>query len=135
MPTSSSPESLSPHERSASERIRRAVGELQAVESIFKDLASRKSPDHSSIAPELVLELKALVDQLRQVIRRYLEATAGAVAGAHDRLDDYRMRAIMQLLGLLHRPSDEDAPGTFFDHIEGLVNRRLHLVEKKRGAA
>lgn len=134
MPTSSSPDSLSPHERNASERIRRAVGELQAVESIFKDLASRKSPDHSSIAPELVLELKALVDQLRQVIRGYLEATAGAVAGAHEHLNDYRMRAIMQLLGLLHRPTD-DAPGTFFDHIEGLVNRRLHLVEKERGAA
>ena len=134
MPTSSSPESLSPHERSASERIRRAVGELQAVESIFKDLASRKSPDHTSIAPELVLELKALVDQLRQVIRRYLDATAGAVSGAHDRLDDYRMRAIMQLLGLLHR-SPDDTQETFYDRIEGLVNRRLHLVEKKRGAA
>ena len=132
MATSFSPESPTPSGSSATERIRRAVSELHAVEAIFQELASRRPKTSDSIpSPEVVLELQRLVDQLRQVIRRYLEATASAFGSARERLEDYRMLAVMQLIGLLH-PRPEEYRGTFTDEIEKVVDRQLHLLKKPK---
>ncbi len=116
----------------ASERIGRATAELRAVEQVLVDNLQRpESARRIEIAPDLVLELKTLLDQVRTLLWTYLRATAGAVQSIEGKLEQYRMNCILQFLSLLHR-ADDPPRDTFYDQIGGIVDRKLELVPKDK---
>lgn len=126
-----SPESGRTQEN-ASERVRRATAELRAVEEVLvENLQRPESARRIEIAPDLVIELKTLLDQVRTLLWTYLRATAGAVQSIEGKLEQYRMNCVLQFLSLLHR-AGEAPRDTFCDQIGGIVDRKLELVSKDK---
>jgi len=130
-------------------RLRNITEELRVIQKDLYDMAasvpSKSSPlqkeqhaqlVNSLLSLTLLADLKVVVDQLRQILRTYIDTIADQAANHKDYpLQVYRIQRATEALRLLHQGARELAEGelasrpSFIEHIDSVVERRLRAPQ------
>jgi len=132
-------------------RLRNITEELRVIQKDLSDM-SRSLPSKSSLLEQhehlqivnsllsltLLADLKVVVDELRQILRTYIDTVANQAANHQDYpLQVYRIQRATEALRLLHQGAQRLAEGelasksSFIEHIDSVVEQRLRHPEPK----
>jgi hypothetical protein len=128
-----------------STRLLNVTEELRAIQKdlygMSRSLPSKSRPlekhEHLELVNSLLnltllADLKVVVDQLRQILRTYIDTVANQAANHPDYpLQVYRIQRATEALRLLHQGAEQLAqgelasPSSFIEHIDSVVEQRL----------
>jgi hypothetical protein len=93
---------------------------------------------NSLLSLTMLADLKVVVDELRQILRTYIDTVANQAANHQDYpLQVYRIQRATEALRLLHQGAQQLAEGelvhksSFIEHIDSVVEQRLRRPETK----
>jgi hypothetical protein len=136
-------------------RLRNITEELRVIQKDLYEM-SRSLPSKSSVLEKhehlqlvnsllnltLLADLKVVVDELRQILRTYIQTVADQAANHQDYpLQVYRIQRATEALRLLHQGAQQLAEGelasksSFIEHIDSVVEQRLRSPQPPAGDA
>jgi hypothetical protein len=131
------PEAPHPHLESTVARLRRIADELSSVQDELcwtvvtddRSAESRRQRLHEVLTLELILDVKASVDRIRQMLRTYIDAMAESVAKDSDPLAQRsRRERVTEMLALMRKRlahTRDRVRDTFSDHLDSLIEQTI----------
>ena len=115
------------------EKIARVTAELRDIQNRLDDAtrrAARQEMVDSLVAGDLLNDLKSAVDNMRQFLWSYIEATAEGPEEMKTAIQGYRMQRVTEMLRVLRESDEEELHKTkyahsFFEEINNIAHEAV----------
>jgi hypothetical protein len=130
--------------RETSDRIAHVTEELRIIQrqldEATRKVAARQEMVDSLVAGDLLNDLKLAVDNMRQFLWSYIEATAQGPEEMKSAIQGYRMQRVTEMLRVLRESDDEELHKTkyahsFFEEINSIAHEAVDRYQEAEAAA
>ena len=122
------------------ERIARVTDELRIIQRQLDEstrrVAARQEMVDSLVAGDLLNDLKSAVDNMRQFLWSYIEATAEGPEEMKTAIQGYRMQRVTEMLRVLRESDEEELHKTkyahsFFEEINNIAHEAVDRYKEE----